>query len=214
MTLDTDTVAQYLLDAFSPLNNDTADPFCTSEEGMIMYMDGFRLSLSSSSANNNNPCLNFYFPEWTLNTRSKFWWAMLGTIALGVVTEGISKLRSTLSKKLKGNVKRWSITVLHGLQALVGYILMLCTMTFSVELLFCVIFGLALGFAIFYDEDGLHVTTNPCCNFIQVRTYSTFFGTALFQNSRIILTYGTYIHTYIHTFASFYYNNTRTGGIL
>jgi hypothetical protein len=178
-------MAQYLFDAFSLDNDDTADPFCTSpHEGMIMYMDGFRLSLAASS---NNPCLNLYFPEWTLNTRSKFWCAMMGIIALGVVTEGISKVRSMLSKRLKGNIKRWSITFLHGLQALVGYILMLCTMTFSVELLACVIMGLALGFAIFYDEDGLHVTTNPCCNFIQVTALRLFLRD-MFRSQHDVLT--------------------------
>lgn len=157
-----------MYDAFF-LGSDTDgnDPFCTTEMGMIMYMDGFHVSLAGDS-----PCLNLYFPEWTLNTRAKFWWAMTGIVALGVVTEGISKMRSLLSKNLKGSLKRWSITFLHGLQALVGYILMLATMTFSVELLACVIVGLGLGFAVFYDDDDLHVTTNPCCNFIQVRAVS------------------------------------------
>lgn len=44
---------------------------------------------------------------------------------------------------------------------------MLATMTFSVELFFCVLVGLGSGYAIFYDENDTHVTTNPCCNFIQ-----------------------------------------------
>jgi hypothetical protein len=44
---------------------------------------------------------------------------------------------------------------------------MLATMTFSVELLLCVMMGLGCGFAIFYDDHDTHVTTNPCCNFIQ-----------------------------------------------
>ena len=44
---------------------------------------------------------------------------------------------------------------------------MLATMTFSVELFLCVIGGLGLGYALFYNENDPHVTTNPCCNFIQ-----------------------------------------------
>jgi Ctr copper transporter family len=147
------------------------DMFCSSgmqsanmlgdgmSEGMIMYMDGFRFSLSTSE---KNPCLNLYFPSWTLNTRSKFLWAMLGVVLLGIVTEGVSKLRYTLSRRLTGMTKRWIMSLLHGVQALVGYILMLATMTFSVELLACVILGLGTGFAIFYDDDDdNHVTTNP-----------------------------------------------------
>ena len=125
--------------------------------GMIMYMDGFRFSLLG----NNNPCLNLYFPGWTLDTRSKFWWAMMGVVLLGIITEAVSKLRSLSSKRLSGFLKRLTITVLHGIQALVGYILMLATMTFSIELLVCVIVGLGLGFALFYDDEDAHVTTNP-----------------------------------------------------
>ena len=50
---------------------------------------------------------------------------------------------------------------------------MLATMTFSVELLFSVVLGLALGYAIFFQtedaflEEMRHVTTNPCCAFME-----------------------------------------------
>jgi hypothetical protein len=92
---------------------------------------------------------------------------MIGVLALAILTEGISKLRFMAQLTLHGSRRRWSITVLHGLQAFVGYVLMLATMTFSVELFFCVLLGLGMGYAIFYDEQDTHVTTNPCCNFIQ-----------------------------------------------
>ena len=85
----------------------------------------------------------------------------MGVVLLGIITEGVSKLRSLSSKRLSGFLKRVTITVLHGIQALVGYILMLATMTFSIELLTCVIVGLGLGFALFYDDEDAHVTTNP-----------------------------------------------------
>ena len=203
----------------------SSDAFCTSgmhmhkslllagQEGMIMYMDGFRFSLSG-----NSPCLNLYFPSWTLDTRGKFWWAMVGVVLLGIVTEGISKLRSLLvsfcaspnhstpfrfltcyplkqSKKLTGSAKRWTITLLHGLQALVGYILMLATMTFSVELLACVIVGLGLGFALFYDDDDLHVTTNP----VSYRMYASTISKELYTHSRT--------HTFISAVISFRRNS-------
>jgi len=140
-------------------------------------MDGFRFSLQS----NDQPCLNLYFPTWTLDTRSKFAGAMLGIFALAVLTEGISKFRFLASRRLKGSAKRWSVTGLHGLQALVGYILMLATMTFSVELLGCVIVGLGSGFAMFYDDHDTHVTTNPCCNFIQDEANERIDKTTLLQ---------------------------------
>ena len=49
---------------------------------------------------------------------------------------------------------------------------MLATMTFSIEILICVVVGLGAGYAIFFqrDEEFLHnnghVTTNPCCSFM------------------------------------------------
>jgi hypothetical protein len=94
---------------------------------------------------------------------------MFGVMFLAVLTEGISKLRFIAQLNLSSSSRRrlWIITFLHGLQAFVGYLLMLATMTFSVELFFCILIGLGSGYAIFYDEEDTHVTTNPCCNFIQ-----------------------------------------------
>lgn len=207
-------------------NIDAASSFCNSMGGggMIMYMDGFRWTLSQ---NNNNPCLNLLFPSWTLNSRTKFVAAMVGVFGLAVLAEGVSKLRHVIvmqarkqrrlyrlrrrrrrhqrpeqrNYQSRGNeslfllrqaneflsehlqtLVRWTIVLLHGLQALVGYILMLAIMTYSVELFLVVILGLAVGYAIFFgrdmggggggehDEDNdvaVHVTTNPCCNFMQ-----------------------------------------------
>jgi Ctr copper transporter family len=62
------------------------------------------------------------------------------------------------------------ISGLHGFQALLGYVVMLATMTFSVEILLAVVAGLSTGYYFFFaGEVGLegHVTTNPCCNFMQ-----------------------------------------------
>lgn len=158
----------------------TSTPFCIAggsshsahlgggmEGGMIMYMDGFRFSLSG-----NQPCLNLYFPGWTLDTYGKFIAAMIGMFLLAFLTEAISKARFACSSKptLQGGRRRTSLTALHATQALVGYILMLATMTFSVELLLSVVAGLGVGYATFYDDRDHHVTTNPCCNFIQDET--------------------------------------------
>lgn len=89
-------------------------------------------------------------------------------------------------------VRRYSIPVLHGLQAMAGYLLMLIAMTFSLELLGSVVAGLATGYGIFFKlppisaaADGhggdpndpyqlrQHVTTNPCCEFMQEESKET-----------------------------------------
>jgi hypothetical protein len=141
---------------------------------------GFRVSLRG-----NQPCLNLFFPGWTLDTPGKFAAAMIGIALLGVFVEGVSKLRHRTVKAAKRahvseDLQRWNpqflrfaITLLHGSQALTGYILMLATMTFSIELLLSAVFGLALGYAIFFQTeehylgDSGHVTTNPCCGFME-----------------------------------------------
>ena len=98
--------------------------------------------------------------------------------ALAVLVEGFSKLRHKVVRASKQQpshlppaLLRLAVTTLHGLQALLGYILMLVTMTFSMELLFCVCCGLAVGYAVFFqtsqEEDLIHVTSNPCCEFME-----------------------------------------------
>jgi hypothetical protein len=44
---------------------------------------------------------------------------------------------------------------------------MLATMTFSIEFLLCVIIGLVIGYVIFAGDTYSHVTTNPCCAFLE-----------------------------------------------
>lgn len=154
--------------------------------GMIMYMDGFRFAMTG-----NQPCLNLYFPSWTLDTRWKFIAALICVFSLSFATEAISKFRQNLSKRRINNnnnivaaagreqqqhlyqarrTRQMIISGLHGVQALLGYVVMLATMTFSVEILLSVVLGLSSGYYYYFaGEIGLegHVTTNPCCNYMQ-----------------------------------------------
>jgi len=139
--------------------------------GMIMYMDGFRFAIAG-----NQPCLNLYFPSWTLDTRWKFLLALLFVFGLSFSTEAVSKFRHNLSKRPMGReyqdrrYRQMVISGLHGIQALLGYVVMLATMTFSVEILLSVVLGLSTGYYFYFaGEIGLegHVTTNPCCNYMQ-----------------------------------------------
>ena len=137
-----------------------------------MYMDGFHWSLR-----NQHSCLNLFMNHWTLDTRQKFVLAMVFVMALAVAVEGLAKLRNRLRRKeAQFPHNHFIITVIHGLQAFVGYILMLVTMTFSFELLLCVVIGLMLGYGIFFQQkqhpedsplQSTHHTTNPCCAFLE-----------------------------------------------
>jgi hypothetical protein len=133
-------------------------------------MDGFRWTLKGGSS-----CINLYFPGWTLNTHGKVIAAMVGVLLLAMTTEAISKLRHKLSVKARNVATDQSErkklvfvqTLLHGVHAFVGYIVMLATMTFSLEILICVISGLTLGYLTFGGESYSHVSTNPCCAFLE-----------------------------------------------
>lgn len=133
-------------------------------------MEGFEWSLKGGHS-----CINLYFPGWTLDSVGKFLAAMLGVIVLAIATEGISKYRHNLSSRsrksdaTRSELKKISLiqTGLHGLHALTGYVLMLATMTFSIELLLCVITGLVIGYFIFGGDSYSHVSTNPCCAFLE-----------------------------------------------
>lgn len=164
--------------------------------GMIMYMEGFQWTLKKSST-----CLNFYFPSWTLDTTTKFVAAMVCVLVMGIVTEGVAKVRYSVSKKVATAVATVATqnhttneqrrnrdyryyyyyysyvqTGLQGLNALCAYLLMLVVMTYSLELVGCVILGLMIGYYVF---DGDHYKLgsgssggSPCCNFLDHTTAS------------------------------------------
>lgn len=144
--------------------------FCTGDMGMVMFMDGFRWALKGGSS-----CLNLYFPGWTLDSEGKFAAAMAGVFVLAMLTEAISKLRHNLNRKSRSvstslterKKLKLAQTALHGLHAFVGYIVMLATMTFALELLVCVVVGLTFGYLLFGGESYSHVSTNPCCAFLE-----------------------------------------------
>ena len=111
--------------------------------------------------------------------------AIIFVFLLAVVVEGMSRIRRSVVLSARRahpsleDLESWNptklrlaVTMLHGLQALMGYMLMLATMTFSVELFFAVVLGLATGYAVSFQQGEAiaqqqHVTSNPCCNFME-----------------------------------------------
>uniref|UniRef100_A0A7S2HDD7 Copper transport protein n=1 Tax=Helicotheca tamesis TaxID=374047 RepID=A0A7S2HDD7_9STRA len=136
-----------------------------SSSGTVMYMQGFRFALASDPS---TPCLNLFFSSWTLNTRGKFVAAMIAVLLLSVITEGMSAFRLQMRKTLKpGKTRKFLVVIMHGMQALLGYLIMLATMTFSIEMLLMVVTGIGIGYSAFFDDTSVpHVTTNPCCAFM------------------------------------------------
>jgi hypothetical protein len=144
-------------------------------------MDGFQWTLKQQSS-----CLNFYFPSWTLDSKQKFLVAMLAVIGMGVFTEAIGRLRHDVNVRARkitllaatassGTRRRhqrylhrlWYLqTLLQGVNAFMAYVLMLATMTFSLEILGCVILGLMIGYFVFGGDLYNHAGS-VCCQILE-----------------------------------------------
>ena len=129
-------------------------------------MDGFH---AVGEAGARPYCLNLLNREWTLDGRAKFALACLGVAAAGVLAEALTLARGRAHAALKRadaaaarpptpgaarddarrRARAWraALVALHGVQLLLGYLLMLVAMTYSVELLLCTCAGLAAGCA-------------------------------------------------------------------
>mmetsp|Transcript_534 Transcript_534/g.1270 ORF Transcript_534/g.1270 Transcript_534/m.1270 type:complete len:275 (-) Transcript_534:366-1190(-) len=167
------------------IKNDAGDSldsniFCDDKGmgGMVMYMEGFHWTLlTEENKKNARSCLNFYFESWKLDTRPKFFAAMLCVVFLGIVTEGIGRwkhevfqqekiLRHQQGRRQRLRQLHWMHTCLQGLSVLLAYLLMLVVMTYSLELLCCVILGLMIGYFVFGGEYFRHGGGTLCCNFL------------------------------------------------
>ena len=141
----------------APVNN-----FC-SGLGTNMYMDGFNWVLFGEKS----LCLNIYWHGWTLSNAWKFWIAFFGVVVLGMGVEWMGSYRKTLHKDLKKKTKvkrrQAYFVFLHFMHALMGYVLMLATMTYSFEMLVAVCLGLAIGYAVF--SDMIPKKAEACCDF-------------------------------------------------
>ena len=139
--------------------------------GMIMYMEGFRWTLKGGGS-----CLNFFVASWKLDTTPKFLLAMVCVVLMGIATEGIARWKHSVGQKYQSasNLRETNLRKLYllqtGLQAatiLSAYLLMLVVMTYSLELLLCVVGGLMIGYYIFDGDVIRHGGGSVCCNFLE-----------------------------------------------
>ena len=152
------------------------DRECTIRNSHLALALPFLIKGFSFSLAGNQPCLNLFFKTWTLDSVAKFIGAIIGVFLLAVSVEGLAKFRQYFvriagPKSFSASTIRTAVTAMHGIQALLGYALMLATMTYSAEILLAAVFGLATGYAAFFTlDDDLqcsHVAANPCCNYLQ-----------------------------------------------
>jgi len=134
-------------------------PFCEPGNDINMFMNGFNSILFGADY---EPCLLFYFQNWTINTRLKFWLSFLGYMLLGVFSEFVVFSRRKLNQLDKSSAIRLS---LYTVNVTLGYLVMLATMTYAVEMFFAAIIGLSIGHLIFSlnDKSAVVSQTTACC---------------------------------------------------
>eukprot|EP00053_Salpingoeca_punica_P005433 m.54290 g.54290 ORF g.54290 m.54290 type:complete len:159 (-) comp13238_c0_seq1:455-931(-) len=145
------------------MSDDSA--FCTGP-GYVM-LDGFQ-------STQNNYCLLFLFKGAVMDTSTKYAFALIGTILLGLAIEPIRLLRGWVMqhKRLEARVGRWPMDLLEGLlfglQMMVAYWLMLLAMLYEYGIFICILVGLAAGRVIscrIERSQGGKATQScsPCC---------------------------------------------------
>ncbi len=145
--------------------------------GTIMYMDGFHWALFPPSDSPPLPCLNLFYPSWTLQTPTRFVLAMASVTSIGMLVEacGVWRVRCLRRGRARRAAERAVAVVpgssarlpsscarrcdllaalLHASRIWLGYLLMLAVMSYAVEFLLSAVLGVVLGRYCFMDADG------------------------------------------------------------
>ena len=143
-------------------HNVTWDGLCYGS-GTTMFMNGF--TSIASEERGSTECVNFLFIDWTLDSTVKYVFACIGTLLLGIATQGVGHARITLGKLRRNNYMKLQILVFYGVQMCLSYFLMLLAMTYSTELFCMVIVGLTIGYWMFHLNSNSDASENvePCC---------------------------------------------------
>ena len=92
-------------------HNVTWDGLCYGS-GTTMFMNGF--TSIASEERGSTECVNFLFIDWTLDSTVKYVFACIGTLLLGIATQGVGHARITLGKLRRNNYMKLQILVFYG----------------------------------------------------------------------------------------------------
>jgi Ctr copper transporter family len=159
----------------SDSNQHTATTDMCHDMYMTMYMDGFHWSLFFQHMKSPKMiCLNYFVSTWKIQYPSEFRGCMIYTFLLAILLEALSSIRTmceqyfhpatkddtvsnTLHQHRLQEMTRHLITIiLYTIQTVIGYLLMLVVMSYSIELLLSVLLGLIIGNGLFvrYHDDS------------------------------------------------------------
>ena len=151
------------------MNDDHDDnSFCKDDMPMDMNMHGF-----SSIFDDDTDCINFLFQTWTLDNRTKFAFACIGSCLMGLSVEFLTRSRRLLKNMppADGDVMdtrrmhNARLLGLYAVQVIMGYAVMLVIMTYNVELFICTITGLVIGHGFFNLNAPVLDSTDACCSY-------------------------------------------------
>jgi len=132
--------------------DDDTTGFCKNMP-MTMSMGGFQSALFFGG---RADCITFLFPGWDLDGSGKFVSAMICTFFLAVSCEGMvhcqHHVRNYYLVGKSKQLRKLIVSLIYGFQQLMGWTLMLISMSFSMELFACVVVGIFIGKVLFPKE--------------------------------------------------------------
>jgi hypothetical protein len=145
-------------------NDDSSSSTFCAGMPMTMFMDGFHWSLKIKgnsaddedgrplqSSQEQQQCLNYLFNSWLLASPKQFRGAMVFSFLLAIVMEAISAFREWILRTQAPSMsfRKIALILIYALQSLLGYVIMIVAMMYSLELLLSVAAGLAVGHLMF-----------------------------------------------------------------
>ncbi|CAD7961879.1 unnamed protein product [Amoebophrya sp. A25] len=134
-----------------------AVPFCRGATDM--HMMGFKSIFSSEVAE----CMMLFHQSLLLDSWWKFLLGFLFIVSFGIATEFVVSVRRNADPDLRTfKGKAYKVSLFAG-NMFIGYLVMLITMTYSVELFLAVIIGLGIGHFAFNSQAPVGESVTACC---------------------------------------------------
>lgn len=142
----------------------TTDDFCYGV-GTSMFMTGF-ISIALEKKG-STACVNLFFDDWTLDSKTKYTLGCLGIFFLAVFFEYMKVLKRqilalTFLKQSTMYVHDTVTVLFYGAQLTISYFLMLAAMTYATELFCSMIAGLTVGYALFSLKNKGNESSPTC----------------------------------------------------
>ncbi|KAJ8599896.1 hypothetical protein CTAYLR_002814 [Chrysophaeum taylorii] len=146
----------------------TSGEFCNGNYSMDMKMEGFKTIWVDRG---DTGCVVMFNSGWVVRSRLDFLYAFVALMIAGAGSEVLGYARRQLRPKHMSARQKLFVAVAFTAHVILGYLLMLCAMTYQVEFLVAVSVGLGLGHFVFNADAPVNERPDPCC--ADDRSYTT-----------------------------------------